>query len=140
MSRLTFARSAGAAGPKMTDVRYIYRQTGGALNSQGGAHSRSPQLCIETRRKIFDQAKFNYVQTKFSMFGHNDRTMCKGYIWLCWCRLPFCGTRCPGSPGEPAPGLPGGRPGRGRPSPRPASVVVWRLGCGTAWGLLMGRC
>ena len=35
MSRLTFARSAGAAGPKMTDVRYniIYRQTEGALNS-----------------------------------------------------------------------------------------------------------
>ena len=27
MSRLTFARSAGAAGPKMTDVRYIDRQT-----------------------------------------------------------------------------------------------------------------
>ena len=48
MSRLTFARSAGAAGPKMTDVRYIYiyiyRQTGGALNSQGGTRSRSPQL------------------------------------------------------------------------------------------------
>ena len=36
----------------------------------------------ETRRKIFDQAKFSYVRTKFSMFGHNDRTMCKGYIWL----------------------------------------------------------
>ena len=37
MSRLTFARSAGAAGPKMTDVRYIYiyiyRQTDSALNS-----------------------------------------------------------------------------------------------------------
>ena len=56
MSRLTFARSAGAAGPKMTDVGYIYiyiyiyidrqtdRQTGGALNSQGGTRSRSPQL------------------------------------------------------------------------------------------------
>ena len=47
MSRLTFARSAGAAGPKMTDVRYIYiyRQTDrGRVELQGGAHSRSPQL------------------------------------------------------------------------------------------------
>ena len=26
MSRLTFARSAGAAGPKMTDVGYIYQK------------------------------------------------------------------------------------------------------------------
>ena len=33
--------------------------------------------------KHFNQTKFSYVRTKFSMFGHNDRTMCKGYIWLC---------------------------------------------------------
>ena len=56
MSRLTFARSAGSAGPKMTDVciyniyidRLTDRQTAGALNSQGGAHSRSPQLFSNT--------------------------------------------------------------------------------------------
>ena len=27
--------------------------------------------------------KKNFDQAKFSMFGRNDRTMCKGYIWLC---------------------------------------------------------
>ena len=62
MSRLTFARSAGAAGPKMTDVRYIYnidrqtdrltdRQTEGALNSQGGAHS-SMCTCVYTMVEV----------------------------------------------------------------------------------------
>ena len=50
MSRLTFARSAGAAGPKIdgrTIYIYIYRQTDGALNSKGGTRSRSPQLLGE---------------------------------------------------------------------------------------------
>ena len=58
MSRLTFARSAGAAGPKMTEVRYIlYRQTDGALNSQGGTRSRSPLIRPRSQADLWEEEK-----------------------------------------------------------------------------------